>query len=153
MSDDTTDVPQLDAFGASVDAPRARVTDPDTSRTAADRARHGFTLKRLAVLDVLQWCGRQREPATYDRLIAVYRMRRARNVDAAWYPMQTDSGIRSRCKELRDLGLVVAVDHGGTTDSGGKAARWSTSPRGQMVDVEQLTASLPAAVAARRARR
>lgn len=125
---------QLDAFAETTraDQPRARVTDPATSHAAAVRARRGLTVKQLAVLDLLQATA---GPASYDELIARYNRNRSRG-RPAWYPPQTDSGIRTRAKELRDAGYVCHVDDAGTTEAGGRAARWAPTPDGQMVDVD-----------------
>jgi hypothetical protein len=122
--------------------PATRSTDPETSRRAATRARRNFTVKQLAVLHTFQAARASAAPVlTYDELVERFEKHRQRRRDCAWYPALTDSSIRTRCKELRDLGYVQHVDDTGVTKSGGMCARWAITPSGQALDVDAKRAS------------
>jgi hypothetical protein len=122
--------------------PATRSTDPETSRRAETRARRHFTVKQLAVLHTFQAARASAAPVlTYDELVERFEKQRQRRRDCAWYPALTDSSIRTRCKELRDLGYVQHVDDTGITKSGGMCARWAITPSGQALDVDAKRAS------------
>lgn len=76
--------------------PAARATDPETSHKAAASVTD-VTAKQAAVLDVLRHYG----PLTDEQIRNYHR--------AKAYPWQSDSGLRTRRKELVELGKVEPV--------------------------------------------
>ena len=94
-----------------------RKTDPQTSYEAAKRMlpRRGKVAK--AVWATLIQTG----PVTHDSLLAAYN----RNVQQIpGWPPASDSSIRTRCKELSDLGLVERLNADGVSDFGNRAHLW-----------------------------
>jgi hypothetical protein len=78
--------------------PRARRTDPETSHEAADSLHHLRT-SQAAVLRVL------RQGSMTDQTL-VREYNRAFANDPFKFPLQSESGIRTRRKELVELGMV-----------------------------------------------
>lgn len=92
--------------------PRARASDPQTSHAAAASVTE-LTEKQQAVLAVIQEYG----PMTHEYLVYRYH---------GWtrLPFQTDSGIRTRCKELVRLGQVVDTGERREISTGRKTIVW-----------------------------
>jgi hypothetical protein len=82
--------------------PRARTTDPETSHAAAASVRNP-TANQAAVLRVLKNSG----PITDETLVRAYTHNSHNNMNL---PQQSESGIRTRRKELVDARLVAAYD-------------------------------------------
>lgn len=99
--------PRMDAARA-----HARRDDRQTSHDAA-RGVGSVGTRQAAVLQALRAAD---VPVTHEQLIALYRK--------LPLPAQTDQSIRSRCAELVDKDLVVAVDRRGITTNGRPATRW-----------------------------
>lgn len=96
--------------------PVARATDPDTSHEAAATITP-VTLR--ASQDAVLYVLREYGPMCDTDLIARYRQ----YADIEALPKQSDSGIRTRRKELVTLGRVVL--HGETTlESGNRSKTW-----------------------------
>lgn len=93
--------------------PRARITDPETSHAAADSASKSASDCRANVLAILL-----QRPAglTHEELIDEYR---ARDL-----PPHSDSGIRTRCRELYAQGQVVRGDVYRKTAAGRQSIVW-----------------------------
>lgn len=119
----------------------ARDSDPDTSAAAADRATLNMTAARAAVLECFQkafreiqnipifgregeWysCSHGEEGAQFSDEELLHSYRKYRQLFPHW-PLQTDSGLRSRRAELVKLGKIKAV---GTTINrlGNKTTLW-----------------------------
>jgi hypothetical protein len=75
------------------DRPRARRTDPETSHEAADRVAN-VKQCRLRIMVILN---EEKEGLTHKELIEEFQMR-------GWN--LSHSGVRGRCRELVDSGLV-----------------------------------------------
>lgn len=103
---------QLDIFD-----PVARVTDPDTSWAAA-RSVTDLTQKQAAVLSVL----RSVDEGMTDEQIA-------RQYDCGWSRRvpQSPSGLRTRRKELVDLGLVRDSGRRAEMETGRMAIVWEVA--------------------------
>lgn len=95
----------------------ARASDPQTSQDAAQKAAQDRPSIRTNVLTILRSHG----PLTLDGLVQEYV--RQKNVHG-WKPA-TEQGIRSRCAELVDGGLVEQVpDAEGRSRFGNRARLW-----------------------------
>lgn len=94
-----------------------RTGDPDTSSEAAEKAALGASKIRPDVLGIL----REQGPLTHDELITAYR---ALIHEQPWTPRASDSGIRTRLKELAAAGLVVEDEKKGHSTFGNSAKRW-----------------------------
>lgn len=99
-------------------SPRARKTDPQTSHAAA-RSVEGLRQRQSAVLSLLREYG----PATHNQLI----MRYIAAIQGGHVPIQSESGIRTRCCELVDLGRVVDSGQRVTLCSGRRAIVWKVT--------------------------
>jgi hypothetical protein len=100
------------------DPPRARATDPETSRRAARRARDHAQPTRVIVLRLLVEMG----PLTDQGMEQLARQRKL-----ACSP----SGLRSRRVELKRKGLVRSTGRFGRVTSGGEAEIWDITPGGK----------------------
>jgi hypothetical protein len=76
---------------------RARTSDPDTSHAAAKSVKK-LTLVQTRVLALFRRCGSM----TDTRLIETWNKERSRFPDS--YPQMSESGLRTRRRELVDLG-------------------------------------------------
>lgn len=94
-----------------------RNTDPDTSHEAAEKAAVGASKIRPVILEILREAG----PMTHDELIAAYR---AKVIAQPWTPKASDSGIRTRLKELAAAGVAAEDDEKGQSTFGNSAKRW-----------------------------
>lgn len=94
-----------------------RHTDPDTSREAAEKAAFGSSKVRPVVLQILREAG----PMTHDELIAAYH---AKVIAEPWTKRASDSGIRTRLKELAEAGVVAEDEAMGQSAFGNSAKRW-----------------------------
>lgn len=110
----------------SVQTPRARSTDPETSHDAAMSVQ-GITELQARIYDLL----REHGPMTDVDLIARYRSRHD-------WPAATDSGIRTRRHELVELRQVVKIGVACERGKGGRAhTLWGlASGRGPVHDPE-----------------
>jgi len=99
----------------SLTPPRARRTDPETSHDAAASVAPTQRPSQAAVLYVLRTNG----PITDTGLIGVYQLYARADV----LPQQSESGIRTRRKELVTAGLVRAAGRV-TLPSGRAAITW-----------------------------
>lgn len=95
---------------------RARSTDPQTSHEAAEKVR-GITAVQSTILMIL-WT---RGPMT-DPQIAEHYYNRVADGSA---PNHSESGLRTRRKELVDLGYVAATGDREKLDTGRTATVWS----------------------------
>jgi hypothetical protein len=103
----------------------ARTTDPATSHAAAADASTRAVTVRARVHALFQAAPDARDGLTHDQLIALYRKYQAR---LGW-PPASDSGIRTRCRELVRDGLVEEVrDAGGQSRFGRAALVWRAVP-------------------------
>jgi hypothetical protein len=103
------------------DEAHARRADPFTSHEAAasiepDKLRDS----QLAVLKLLTWLG----PMHHAEMIEQYRRYR----DQLGFAPQSDSGLRSRCNELCDAGLVQASGELVVLPSGRRSIVWAVTP-------------------------
>lgn len=96
--------------------PRARRTDPRTSKDAA-RTIDELTDRQRAVLTVIKRVG----PATDPQIASAYE--RARERFPEGYPEQSPSGLRTRRAELVDQARVIALDVV-RLPTGRRAQRW-----------------------------
>lgn len=94
-----------------------RSNDPDTSYAAALKATMGASKVRPVVLDVL----RENGPLTHDGLIGAYNTRIVMDPDT---PRASESGIRTRLKELVNAGFVLEDEEKGRSNFGNAATRW-----------------------------
>jgi len=105
----------------------ARNSDPATSHAAAaavDLDPRRVTIK-YAVLAVLNGAPDAQQGVTHDQLIALYRKYQPR---LGW-PRASDSGIRTRCRELVREGLVEQVpDTLGKSRYNRGAILWRATP-------------------------
>jgi hypothetical protein len=96
---------------------RARTTDPWTSHAAAASiSEKDLRESQKAVLDAFRTWG----PMHFDEVIANYE-------EAKWrrgYPRQSESGIRTRVKELRDAGFIEDTGRTVRLPSGRQAKVW-----------------------------
>ena len=95
-----------------------RSTDPDTSYEAAIRDALGASKVRPVIVEILR---EHDEPMTRDEIIAAYRFRM---VTVPGTPKASDSGIRTRLKELLRTGVVCRADGRGKSTYGNSAALW-----------------------------
>lgn len=95
-----------------------RSTDPETSYAAAVKAALGASRVRPIVLDIV----REKGPLTHDELIAAYHDRVVTSLGEV--PRSSDSGVRTRLKELAHQGLVTVADIDGFSNYGNAAKRW-----------------------------
>lgn len=95
-----------------------RADDPDTSYAAAIRATMGASKIRPVILDILRQAD---EPMTHDEIIAAYRFRIVTTPDT---PRASDSGVRTRLKELVAAGLVYKAPGLGKSAYGNAAVLW-----------------------------
>lgn len=100
---------------------RVRKTDPETSVEAAASVQAKLRASQLAVLLVL---GKYPMGATDTELVASYQK-------AMLYheliPMQSESGIRTRRKELVERGLVMDTGDRDYLPSGRRSIRWKVT--------------------------
>lgn len=94
-----------------------RADDPDTSYEAAMKAALGASKVRPVVLELV----REHGPLTQDELINWYRRLLAFEEGT---PRASDSGIRTRLRELVKAGLVVEDAEEGHSLFGNRAKRW-----------------------------
>lgn len=94
-----------------------RTDDPDPSYAAALKAAMGTSGVRPVVLALLQAHG----PSTHDELIAAYHRTVALKPDP---PRASESGIRTRFRELVETGLVAEHSERGQSKFGNTAKRW-----------------------------
>lgn len=100
--------------------PRTRITDPDTSHEAAESVR-SVTRTQYAILRLFD----QYHFLTDEQLQLQYR----RLVNEGTAPRASESGIRSRRKELVDAGYVFDTGRRTKMESGRNAIVWSSYPR------------------------
>lgn len=93
-----------------------RSTDPETCYAAAVKAALGASRVRPIVIV------REKGPLTHDELIAAYHDRVVTSLGEV--PRSSDSGIRTRLKELAHQGLVTVADIDGFSNYGNAAKRW-----------------------------
>jgi len=106
--------------------PVARTSDPWTSWAAAESL-GDLRPRQAAVAAILRV-----RPAglTLEELVGVYRTWQARESGAMPpLPAQSDSGIRTRCRELMDAGLVVDSGKTRLTASGRHARVLQLAPQ------------------------
>ncbi|WP_394941168.1 hypothetical protein [Psychromicrobium sp. YIM B11713] len=94
-----------------------RADDPDTSYEAAMKAALGASKVRPVVLKLV----REHGPLTHDELINRYRCLLAFEEGT---PRASDSGIRTRLRELVKAGLIVEDAEEGESLFGNRAKRW-----------------------------
>lgn len=94
-----------------------RSGDPDTSYAAALKAVLGASKVRPVVLELIS----QKGPLTHDALISAYNFKVVSEPDT---PRSSESGIRTRLKELVHAGLVVADEAKGRSNYGNRATQW-----------------------------
>ncbi len=109
-----SEFPQATVYTMAVDQPlyqepSARRTDPWTSWAAARSVSH-LRERQQVILFVLA----HHQPLSLSQLVTEYQK-------SLQYPSQSPSGIRTRCKELEDQGLVEAV--GTRTNENGRSER------------------------------
>lgn len=103
------------------DVARARRSDPQTSHDAAASVT-GLRARQQAVLEVLRrWDGGM----TDIQLINAYR-------SSPTAPAQSESGIRTRRRELVDLGYVRSTGRTKLLPSGRRGTIWAAVPPGQV---------------------
>lgn len=95
-----------------------RSSDPITSYEAALKATLGASKVRPVVLDIVKTEG----PLTHDELIGAYNMRVVTQPDT---PRSSESGIRTRLKELVHAGLVAPEEETGFSRFGNSAKKWA----------------------------
>jgi hypothetical protein len=98
--------------------PRARRTDPATSHAAARRL-GDLRETQLLVLELFAEVG----PMHDELMIAMYRHRPR--------PLQSDSGLRTRRRELYDQQLLRANGETATTECGRASAVWEITDNGR----------------------
>lgn len=109
----TYDVPDVDYYG------KVRDRDPETSWLAAGRQTRTKTQKlRNELLVILQTVG----PLTHEELVAFRSELRKRYPDL--YKPSSESGIRTRTKELERDGRVRIADELGRTRMDGESQKW-----------------------------
>lgn len=115
---DLEPIPEVRNFPPGEHAPRARRSDPETSKEAAVAATKNLTEKQNEVLGYIGAFG----PISDEALV-----RRMSAADRAFIEnrcTQSPSGIRTRRAELVAKGLVIH-DGFGTTASGNKCRLWA----------------------------
>jgi hypothetical protein len=98
--------------------PRARLTDPETSREAAESVTH-VRESQEAILEVLRVMGSGSDTKIYAMLGQPW---------TTYKRKQSESGARTRRKELVDAGLVRDSGLRATTPSGRKTIIWELVP-------------------------
>jgi hypothetical protein len=145
------DIEQPDLFGTQRPSRLravARSTDPETSHTAAKRAQRSISLKQLAVLDCMRDYTRHFLPRIHDeKLIFQYAVR------VTWWPIQSDSGIRTRRSELVRLGYVRDSKQRAIMQSGSASIEWELTDKGEAVDIDAFRRTLEAKAATRKQHR
>lgn len=112
-----------------------RADDPDTSYEAAMKAALGASKVRPVVLELV----REHGPLTHDELISWYRRLLAFEEGT---PRASDSGIRTRLRELVKAGLIVEDAEEGHSLFGNRAKRWiAVDPNAVQKDAEEAEAS------------
>jgi len=101
--------------------PKARNTDPETSHEAA--ASISEDKLRASQLAVLQLFKNDRSGFTDYELVRIY-FDTARQWPSS-FPHQSESGIRTRRKELVDMGKIVDSGERAKLPSGRKAVIWT----------------------------
>lgn len=104
-----------------------RTGDPSTSFAAAETAAMNAGRIRPVVLEIVREAG----PLTHDELIGEYHKRLVLD-DAT--PTASDSGIRTRLRELRYQGLVVESEEKGASLYGNPAKQWVAVDAPDFVD-------------------
>lgn len=110
--------------------PVARGTDPLTSHEAAEAIGN----LRQSQADVFLLFDADPEPMTDERLLERYKA----HMEAHLFKAQSPSGIRSRRRELVDLGLVVDTGEKTRNRNGNRAILWARAhvqepePEGQL---------------------
>lgn len=131
---------------ATIESPArlaVRADDPDTSYEAAMKAALGASKVRPVVLDLVREDG----PLTHDELINWYRRLLAFEEGT---PRASDSGIRTRLRELVKAGLIVEDAEEGHSLFGNRAKRWiavdpdSADPDEETADDEDATSTVAA---------
>ena len=108
--------------------PRARNTDPVTSHEAAAKiAKTPAALndKRRAVLKcvaVIHTCEGSDESIAWTYI---------EHMSERGWPKQSPSGLRTRRKELVDMGMMENTGRTTTTKGGGKTIVWGLTPKGR----------------------
>lgn len=109
---------QLDLIDAAcAGLGNARIGDPSTSYEAARKAAMGSSRVRPVVLELVQKFG----PLTQAELERRYNNQIITDPDT---PRSSQSGTRTRLRELVRAGLVVRHEEDGLSDFGNTAARW-----------------------------
>lgn len=103
--------------------PRARTTDPQTSRDAARSVKKVNDSMR-AVFKVLRAYG----PLTDEELVDRYERIRRSTGDINTYPQQSVSGLRTRRRELWDRGYVINTEMRRPLRSGRNGIVWAVRP-------------------------
>lgn len=114
---------QLDLFSQPTKRKRAvaRATDPHTSWAAA----HGISDLRPRQAAVLRCLVEMGGDGTDEEIEQAY----FAGLDRWAWPMQSSSGLRTRRKELVDLGAVKDSGTTRTTRAGNKTIVWRAAPR------------------------
>lgn len=94
-----------------------RTGDPNTSYETDVKAAMGSSRVRPVVLELVKEHG----PLTHDELIAAYNLKVVAEPST---PRSSESGIRTRLKELQHQSLIVADDELGHSKFGNSAKRW-----------------------------
>lgn len=103
----------------STDKPKARKTDPATSHQAANSIESDTIRRSQAdVVKAMRRVGPCQDPILIDEIITSDR-----------YHPQSESGIRTRRKELVTKGIIVDTGDRVLTDSGRKAIVWGLKTR------------------------
>jgi hypothetical protein len=156
------DIEQADLFGAARPSrlrAAARSTDPATSHAAARTAHREISLKQLSVLD----CFRSVEEADLrvtappntqgmidEGLIRLYRSRREHIERDAWWPLQTDSGLRTRRSELVTLQYLRDSGRKYATAAGSPSIVWELTDAGRALNVQAFRITLENKLARRK---
>lgn len=106
--------------------PGVRTTDPETSYQAALKAGLGASRIRPVVLEIL----RERGAMTHDEIISAYHMRMVAEPDT---PRSSESGLRTRVKELVAAGLVRRSAEKSTSSFGNPAMAWEAIDRDEVI--------------------
>lgn len=115
-----------------------RPTDPQTSYDAAVKAVAGASRVRPVVLAILVDAD---EPMTHDEIISAYRMRLYTHPET---PKASDSGIRTRLRELYAGGLVEKAEARGKSAYGNSATLWQAATQDQALrNIAANAAAIP----------
>ncbi len=94
--------------------PRARLTDPETSRMAARSvSEERLRTSQKIILDALEHFGEMTDEEIYEFMVGFHQI--------------SPSGARTRRKELVDLGLVRDSGLRGLTPSGRQSIKWEVA--------------------------